>query len=136
MSSPDARESARIVRRARHVVLLLLVAASCGRFRNEDPMATDQATIVFVNQSLAQADVYAIGSGGGEAVRLGVVLPGSTSALRVRSDLLHRSPLNIVARLLAESTSPQSGPVSLVAGDRVQITLPSNGRTLQVLPAS
>ena len=136
MSNPVAREPAQVIRRARHALLLLLVAASCSRFQNEDQLAPEQATIVFVNQSLSQADVYAISSGGGEAIRLGVVLPGSTSSLRVRSDILRRSPITIVARLLAESSSPSTGPVSLSAGDRVQVTLPTNGRSLQVLPGS
>lgn len=132
MLSPTPRR-AHFLGRALVALALLALPLGCGRFHSGD-LGGDEAYIVFVNQSLDLADVYAIPSGGG-AVRVGSAQAGATTTLTVPGDLLTRGPLDIVARLLAASRTPRTGPVSFSRGDRLQITLPANENTLTVLPA-
>src|SRR3954471_9689734 len=66
---------------------LLAVSAACGPFhRGQVP----QGQIVFVNQSIDQADVYAAGPDG-NAVRIGTVLSGRTETLTVPSSVVSQS---------------------------------------------
>jgi hypothetical protein len=91
--------------------------------------------IVFSNQSLDQADVYAISSSGGQT-RIGTVMAGRTDTLRLPAGAVGGdNSANIVARILASSRTPSTGPVTLNPGDRVQVTLGTDERILSVLPA-
>jgi hypothetical protein len=121
---------------ARRLALAAVVgsALACGHFglgRGANP----PALLFFANQSLDQADVYAVAQSG-ESTRIGTVFPGRTDTLTVPADMAERGEnVNIVARLLARSMAPRSGPVSVRPGDHLAITLPSDERTLIVLPA-
>ena len=98
-----------------------------------DPDAV--ATVLFTNESLDQADVFAV-PGGGTRVRLGAVLPGRTETFTLdRSALGGTGSLVIVARLLARSNMPDTGPLTLIGGQRIAVRLSSDARTLSVLPA-
>ncbi len=113
----------------------LVTSASCSRIMHHGP---DQPTaqVVFVNQSLDQADVFAV-LDAGQSVRLGTVFAGRTDTLNVPSDIVARgATVTIAARLLARNYAPRTGPIVLSAGQMVQVTLPSAGNTLTVLPAS
>ncbi|WP_148306174.1 hypothetical protein [Gemmatirosa kalamazoonensis] len=91
--------------------------------------------MIFTNQSLDQADVYAVSSSGAQT-RIGTVMPGRTDTLHVRQGAVGGdNQANIVARILARSRTPSSGLVTLSPGDRVQVTLSSDERILSVLPA-
>jgi hypothetical protein len=111
----------------------LLAATSCGRFRpggNDSP----RAQVVFINESLDQADVYAVSSGG-ESIRMGTVMAGRTETLEVPSQFVSRGSVNISARLLARSAVLRTGTLSISNGDRLQVRLPLSANVLSVLPA-
>ena len=55
--------------------------------------------------------------------------------LNVPSDFTSRGTVNFVARLLARPEVPQTGPVSVVPGERYAIRLQLDGRVLSFLPA-
>jgi hypothetical protein len=111
---------------------LLALGAACGPFHMG---SGDRALLIFSNESLDQADVYASGSDG-LPVRVGTVFAGRTDTLTVPSTVIGQGGnVNISARLLAKSGVPQSGPVSIRAGDRFFVRLPSDERMLVVLPA-
>jgi hypothetical protein len=113
---------------------LLAATTSCGRFHRSEDDPAAQAQIVFVNESLEQADVFAAAPGG-ESVRMGTVQAGRTETLNVPSQFVSRGSVNIVARLLARSGVLRTGPVSISPGDRLQVRLPLNANTLSVLPS-
>jgi hypothetical protein len=106
--------------------------AACGPLRRVP--ASERALIYFTNESLDQADVYGIVPGS-RAVRIGTVFAGRTDTLVVPTELLRLGNVNVVARLLAKSNTPSSGPVSINAGDRLQVRLPVDQKLLVVLPA-
>ena len=93
------------------------------------------AVVIFENQSLYQAAVYAITSGG-LGVRVGTVQPGHTDTLALRGGLVDTGGgVTIVARLLARRGTPSTGTLLLRPGDRIAVTLPSTANILTVLPA-
>jgi hypothetical protein len=113
------------------VAIMLAVTAACGPLRR--PTAQEQAILSFTNESLDQADVYAVA--GTQSVRIGTVLAGRTERLVVPPDIAFRgSNVNVVARLLAQSNRPQTGPITLRPGERLEIRLPMDQRALVVLP--
>jgi hypothetical protein len=115
------------------VAFVLFSAASCGPFR--PATGTPPTVIYFTNQSLDQAAVY-IAASGLSFRRIGTVAAGRTETITVPSDLATRAAtVNIVARLLARSELPQTGPVSIRPGERYEVTLPPDARLLSFLPA-
>src|SRR5690349_17369056 len=74
-------------RRASRAGVLIAAMASLGAcgplHRGNGP--TQTATVIFSNESIDQADVYAVVSGS-QAVRIGTVFAGRTESLRVPSD--------------------------------------------------
>ena len=114
--------------------MLVTVAAACGHFGMGN--GPNDALIIFRNESLDQADVYAV-SPGSDFVRIGTVFPGRADTLRVRSSMVASgSGVNIVARLLARSNTPSSGVIPLHSGDMFEVRLSSDGRTLSALPVT
>ncbi len=100
-----------------------------------DRFGRGDALVVFDNQSLDQADVYAVTSGS-DLTRIGTVFPGRADTLRVPASLVaNGSGVNIVSRLLAHSYTPSSGILALHPGDIFQVTLSTDGRNLVALPA-
>ena len=96
--------------------------------------APEPATVAFVNQSLQQASVYAIGMSG-EWFRLGTVFGGQTARLRVPQGLTATNQtINIVARPLATTRLATSGPVTVSPGATYTVTLPISENLLSVLP--
>lgn len=129
-----------LIGRAMRPIILaaaLALPAACARNRTDQDIQTDgPATVVFSNESLTQADLFAV-MPGVDARKLGTVMAGRTEELKVPADIVRRSgSLNFVARLLARSGTPGSGPVPIRPGDRLQIRLPIDGRSLFVVPAS
>jgi hypothetical protein len=121
---------------ARHLrrfsMILAGAAIACGPFRRGT--VPEPAVVIFTNQALDQAAVYVVAAGS-DYRRIGTVMPGRTETLEVPSDLATRSTVNIIARLLAHSSFPQTGYVSLSPGERYEVTLPPDGRMLSFLPA-
>jgi hypothetical protein len=124
-----------ILRRLWLLALALLLVGSapaCGKFRRGVNAAP--AVLVFSNESLDQAAVFVVVPGL-QAARIGTVMAGRTERLTVPPDLVARGgSLNIVARLLARSARPSTGPVSLYPGEEYQVTLPPDARVLVFLP--
>lgn len=117
------------------MIVLGAVAAACGHFGMGGPGDQD-ALIIFHNESIDQADVYAVAPGA-DFERIGTVFPGRTDTLRVRASLVEQgSGVNIVARLLARSNTPSTGNISLHPGDLMDVRLPADGRTLVALPVT
>jgi hypothetical protein len=114
------------------VLILLVAAAACGPFRRGAAQAP--VTLFFTNESLDQATVYIVGPGL-DFRRIGTVFAGRTDTLTVPADLATRGgPLNIVARLLARSDVPQTGPISIRPGEQYEVRLPPNSRLMSFLP--
>ena len=136
---PNTHAASRAQRFARYQflfgLLIVIAASACSRLhRGDDDIATGPSYLVFVNQSLEQADVFVVGPAG-DATRIGTVQPGRTETLTVPEPIAGRGPVNIVARLLTRMAL-QSGPVTLNPGDRMQATISVDGRSLTLLPAS
>ena len=133
--TPDTEPlmSARLPHLLLAATLVMLPACHRGPRRAAGP-AGEPALVVFTNESLDQADVYALGQNGGR-IRIGTVMPGRTDTLRLRAtDLGGTGSVTIAARLLASSRAPNTGPVTLTSGDRIAVRLTSDGRTLSELP--
>ena len=107
-------------------------AAACGTFHRGS--GQPPALLYFTNESLDQADVYAVSSGGA-STRIGTVTGGRTDTLTVPRDVVARNDnVNLVARLLARSAMPSSGPIPIRPGDHLAVRLPIDQKMLVVLP--
>ena len=110
---------------------LALAGAACGPFHLG---SRDRATVIFTNETLDQATVYAMELS--QPVRIGTVLALHTDTLRVPSSVTDANggQTNIVARILAQSYQPSTGPITLSATDVIRVRLTSDGRSLFVTP--
>jgi len=123
-----------LTNRVRLIVLALLAtgAAACGPFHKG--AGSPPAYLFFTNESLDQADVYAV-LPGNQPIRIGTVFAGRTDTLTIPSEIASRGDnINVFARLLAQSARPSSGPIPIHPGDRLAVRLPVDQRTLVVLP--
>jgi hypothetical protein len=110
------------------------LSIGCGGFRSGEAGGDLAARIYFTNESLDEAAVYAVS--GSQQVRIGTVMAGRTDTLAVPTSALGGSgTIRLVARPLARSIAPQSGPIAIQAGDELSVRLPPDQRTLVVLPA-
>ena len=120
--------------RSAGIALALAATTACGGFRNRQS-AQERAVISFTNESLDQATVYAVT--GTQSIRIGTVHAGRTENLVIPGDIAFRGQsLNVVARLLAQSRRPSSGPITLSPGQRIEVRLPMDQRQLVVLPGN
>ena len=118
---------------ARTLALVAALLAACGPLKHR---GQNDATIVFENQSLDQADVFAVGSAG-DPVRIGTVFAGRTESLRLDLGTVSGGgTVNIVARILASSRAPRTGQITLRPGDVLRVTLPNTENILTALPGS
>lgn len=128
----------RFLHRATRAGLVIAAVASlgaCGPLHRGGGQS-QTATLVFINESLDQADVYAVVSGS-QPVRIGTVFAGRTESLKVPGDVAGRGlNVNIFARLLARRNTPSTGPLPISPGDRYEIRLPADQRQLVVMPAN
>ena len=111
----------------------LAAMAGCGPFRHNSS-GQPPALLYFTNESLDQADVFAVTSGN-QRTRIGTVFAGRTDTMTVPRDIALRGEnVNIVARLLARSAAPSSGPIPIRPGDHLLVRLPADQKILVVLP--
>ena len=121
-----------VTNRVRLIVLAVVVAAACGPYHKG--AGPPPAYLIFTNESLDQADVYAAVAGN-QPIRIGTVFAGRTDTLTVPSEIASRGEnINVFARLLAQSARPSSGPIPIHPGDRLAVRLPLDQKTLVVLP--
>lgn len=135
---PISRHLSIVARRTVLGVLLLAASSACSRLHQGEDEPTEPvepAQVVFVNESLEQADVYAAATSG-ETIRIGTIQAGRTETLKIPLQFVMRGSVIIAVRLLARSGVIRSGPISIGAGDRFEVRLPINGSVLTVLPAS
>ena len=111
-------------------LLSALPIAGCGPFHRG---AQPEPEILFHNQSIDQADVYAMGPGG-DPIRIGTVDGQKTNRLIV-PDVGASDRVNIIARVFPSSRIVASGPFTLVPGGVMDVTLPQTENMLAVLPA-
>src|SRR5512140_1138094 len=81
--------------RAARVAAFALVAAlpACSRHHPGEAIDPDEpAMMTFRNESLAQADVFAIAQGS-NAMRIGTVMAGRTETLRIPADVANRGTI-------------------------------------------
>jgi hypothetical protein len=117
-------------------MLLLTTAAllgACSRNQVAAEPGNEPAAVVFSNESLTQADLFAVVSGGGDIRKLGTVMAGRTETLRLGADLALRGNVSLVARLLNGGTL-STGVVPVHPGDTVHVQLPLNRSMLVFLP--
>lgn len=123
-------------RRARRLATVIAVVGTgaCGPLHRQQAADHPQpAIVIFKNESLDQAEVYAISPGGGVR-RIGTVFGGRTDTLIVPADLtVPRGPVNIVARIFSQSRSPATGPVSMYGGMLYLVGLRNDERILSVV---
>jgi hypothetical protein len=112
---------------------LTFVLAGCGPFhRGQQP----DGVVVFHNQSIDQADVYALGSGG-DPYRIGTVFAGRTETLRVPASVSGgASRVNVIARIFPSGRVVATGPFNLGSGESMDVTLTSDERVLSLLPST
>jgi len=124
----------RIDFRRRIVFIAAFVAvAACGPFHHG---SEPEGIVVFHNQSIDQADVYALGPGG-DPTRIGTVFAGKTETLRVPQSVTGgANRVNVIARIFAVGRVVSTGPFTLAPGDSMNVTLSSDERILSVLPSS
>lgn len=114
-------------------MLLLAVGAACRPLKKGSP-PPPPARLVFTNDATDQAAVY-ITVSGVEFRRIGTVMPGRTDTLTVPFDLTNHGIVNILARILARSTVPQTGPVSIMPGEMYIVHLGMDQKILSFLPS-
>jgi hypothetical protein len=110
----------------------LLASAACGPFHMG---SRERATLIFSNESIDQADVYAT-IGSSQTVRIGTVFALRTDTLTVPTSVTEQAggQTQIVARILAHSYRPASGPFTLRSSDVVRVRLTSDERSLFITP--
>jgi len=124
------------LRRLAAVAAAIVFVSACASTGNTAGSAGSQADTVvyFNNTSLNQANVYAV-STGGTRTRIGAVFPGQRQRLRLPGTLMSGSrTIEIFARQLTSPSEPRTGPISLVPGDSIEVTLSTDGNVLSVLP--
>jgi hypothetical protein len=128
MTSPLIRQCVHVASAA----LMVAATAACGSARRGS--GEPPAVIIFSNESLDQATVYIVAPGA-DFRRMGTVIAGRTDTLTVPPGFAQRGTVNIVARLLARSELPQTGPVSIRPGEQYQVRLQLDAKLLSFLPA-
>lgn len=116
------------------LAVVLAVVACGGRRGTVVPVVP--ALVVFENQSLFEATVFATARGGVPR-RVGIVPPNRTDTLALTGDVLAAGGaggVSISVRLLADRRTPTTGPLTVRPGDRFRVTLPSAANILAVVP--
>lgn len=107
-----------------------IAMAGCGPFHHG---GQPPAEIVFHNQSIDQADVYALGPGS-DPIRIGTVYGQKTQRLTVPFTISSTDRVNIITRVFPSSRIVASGPFTLNPGGVMDVTLASDENMLSVLP--
>ena len=116
------------------IIGVLSITAACHNLQNDTAAGELASVVIFTNDSPDEAALYAVVSG--TQTRIGTVMSGRTDTLSVPPTIAGSGQtVNFVARPLAKSIRPQTGPISMSPGDWIQVRLPADERLLVVLPA-
>ncbi len=126
-----SHSSSRTPLRLAAALLALATVGACMPFHRtpSDPIKPAPAIVLFTNESLDQADVFAVGPGGSDPVRIGTVMAGRTDTLTIPVEYTApRGPVNILARISMSSkrTTPSTGPVWIYPNQASRVTLRSD----------
>ena len=111
------------------ILALATLSMACGPFHRGPSTG---ATLVFNNQSIDQADIYAT-TGASDPVRIGTVLAGQTATINVPATYVASgSQVNIRAHLLA-GPNVSTGLFSLGAGQTAELRLPPDARNIIIV---
>ena len=117
----------------------LVTSAACAARKGEGPedaITLPPPVVVFNNQSIYQASVYALTSSGSR-LRIGVVQAGRRESLHVPSSAMGGDRnVTFVARMLSRNFTPSSGSIGLMPGDTIEVILTNDGTALTVLPVA
>ena len=93
--------------RASRFAAALVLVGQLGCSRNTPPQgaASNTVSIVFSNESTTRAEVW-VGAIHVASQRVGSVLPGETTTLRVPKEFMERDPVIFTARLRDSSLQP------------------------------
>ena len=119
------------------VAALALAVAACGgsKKKGTETPEVEPAVVTFTNQAQYEAVVYTEPRGG-LRVRVGTVPPGRTEKLLLRSSALGAGgSVTIIARVSMLNRAPTTGVVTLLPGDRVDVTLTSQANMLSIVPS-
>jgi hypothetical protein len=128
--SSTGRPFDRVARLAAFALLTALPACSRHHAGETGVGNNEPAVITFTNESLSQADVFAIAPGS-SARRIGTVMAGRSETMTIPADVALRGSLRLVARVLASSHAPGSGTITFSPGEHLSVRLP-----LDELPGS
>ena len=108
----------------------LLVPGACRTTPRGEP-STIGATLVFVNESLERAQVFAVARAVSQE-DLGIVMQGERQTFLIPARILRQGgqSVTIVVRTPSRSRSLSAGPVVLSGGEVVQVTLPIGANNL------
>jgi hypothetical protein len=115
--------------------VVLAAATACGGLHSGGATPdSGPTTVVFRNESLDQADLFAVRRSAG-ALRLGTIMAGRTDTLEIqKGTVAPGESVDFVARLLTGKHTPHSGMVAVSPGQVLTITLPQTENILSVLP--
>ena len=121
--------------RAARVTLAALALSALGACASVPRPASPSAVVVFTNESVDLAELYAVR--GGSSIRLGRAEAGRTVELSVPATALGAGgTVSFIARIFGRPRlAPTSGDVSLLEGERVAVRLPFDLAMLAVVPA-
>ena len=110
--------------------VLLTGQAGCAKQVPAAPQADPgYATVIFANESPAQAEVWAVARDVNTR-RIGTVMAGETSTLRVPDDFAAQSQIGFYAKVRGTSAMPWTETYAFHAGDQIRIRLERDARTL------
>src|SRR3954466_4476567 len=110
--------------KTKHILIGLtaLIASACGPFHMG---SRERATLIFTNESVDQADVYAT-IGSSQTIRVGTVFSLRTDTLSVPVTVTDQTggQTNFIVRQLGRSYRPSTGPITLRSTDVIRVRLP------------
>ena len=109
---------------------LLGAQAGCARQAPATPQADPgYSTLIFANESPAQAEVWAVARDV-DTRRIGTVMAGETSTLRVPDDFAAQSQIGFYAKVRGTSATPMTETYAFHAGDQIRVRLERDARKL------
>jgi hypothetical protein len=112
-------------------VAMLVAQTGCSRQQAGTTAAAPaaSASLVFANESPAQAEVWAAALGINSR-RIGTVMAGETSTMRVPDDFTTQGRVSFYAKLRGSSASPFSDSYDFHPGEELRLRLTRDARTI------